>query len=46
MNKDLSETVFGGKQNNSFWQTVFETRRSPQGDTGAGKPLHLVEMIK
>ena len=23
VNRDLSETVFGGKQNNSFWKTVF-----------------------
>ena len=46
VNKDLSETVFGGKQNNSFWQTVFETGRSPQGVQVLAKPLNLVEMIK
>ena len=46
VNKDLSETAFGGKQNNSFWQTVFETGRSPQGVQVLAKPLNLVEMIK
>jgi len=25
VNRDFSETVFGGKQNNSFWKSVFET---------------------
>lgn len=46
VNKDLSETGFGGKQNNSFWQTVFETGCSPQGGQVLAKPLNLVEMIK
>jgi len=46
VNKDLSETVFGGKQINSFWQTVFESGRSPQGVQVLIKPLNLVEMIK
>lgn len=46
INKDLSETVFGGKQNNSFWQTVFETGKSPQGVQVMPKAINLVEMIK
>lgn len=46
VNKDLSATVFGGKQNNSFWQTVFETGKSPQGVPVMAKPINLVEMIK
>lgn len=46
VNINLSETVFGGKQNNSFWQTVFETGRSPHGVQVLAKPLNLVEMIK
>lgn len=45
-NKDLSATVFGGKQNNAFWQTVFETGRSPQGVQVMAKGINLVEMIK
>lgn len=46
VNKDLSETVFGGKQNNSFWQTVFETGKSPQGVQVMPQAINLVEMIK
>ncbi len=46
INKDLSATVFGGKQNNSYWQTVFETGKSPQGVQVLPKAINLVEMIK
>jgi hypothetical protein len=46
VNKDLAETVFGGKQNNSFWQTVFETGKSPHGVQVMPKAINLVEMIK
>jgi len=46
VNRDLSETVFGGKQNNNFWKTVFETGRTPQGMHVLTQPLNLIEMIK
>lgn len=46
VNTDLSATVFGGKQNNSFWKTVFETGRTPQGMEVLAAPLNLIEMIK
>ena len=46
VNKDLSATVFGGKQAPGFWQTVFETGRSPQGVQVLAKPLNLVDLIK
>jgi HNH endonuclease len=42
---ELSDTVFGGKQNNSFWKTVFETGRTPQGMEVLSKPLNLIDMI-
>lgn len=45
-NSDLSDTVFGGKQNNSFWKTVFETGRTPQGMVVLAQPLNLIDMIK
>jgi len=45
-NKELSETVFGGKQNNSFWQAVFETGKTPGGVQVMVKGLNLVEMIQ
>ena len=46
VNIDLSDTVFGGKQNNGFWKTVFETGRTPQGMMVLTQPLNLIEMIK
>ena len=46
VNVDLSDTVFGGKQNNGFWKTVFETGRTPQGMEVLAKPINLIEMIK
>jgi len=46
VNRDLSETVFGGKQNNNFWKTVFETGRTPQGMQVLAQPLNLIDMIK
>jgi hypothetical protein len=46
VNIDLSETIFGGKQNNGFWKTVFETGRTPQGMEVLVKPINLIEMIK
>ena len=45
VNRDLSETVFGGKQNNGFWKTVFETGQTPQGMQVLAKGLNLMEMI-
>jgi hypothetical protein len=46
VNTDLSETIFGGKQNNGFWKTVFETGRTPQGMVVLAQPINLIEMIK
>lgn len=46
VNWDLSETVFGGKQNNSFWRSVFETGRTPSGVEVLAKPINLNEMIQ
>ncbi len=43
---DLSDTVFGGKQNNGFWKTVFETGRTPQGMPLLTAPLNVNDMIK
>ena len=45
VNKELSATVFGGKQNYDFWQAVFETGRTPQGLQVLAAPLNLMEMI-
>lgn len=46
VNKELATTVFGGKQNYEYWQTIFETGKTPQGYQVLVKPLDLMEMIK
>ena len=46
VNIDLSDTIFGGKQNNGFWKTVFETGRTPQGMEVLAQPINLIDMIK
>ncbi len=46
VNTELSATVFGGKQNNIFWKTIFETGRTPAGMDVLAKPINLIEMIK
>lgn len=45
VNKELSNTVFGGKQGNDFWQTIFETGKSPQGIQVLAEPINLMKMI-
>ena len=46
VNRELSSTVFGGKQNYEYWQTIFETGKTPQGFQVLAKPLDLMEMIR
>ena len=46
VNTNLSDTVFGGKQNNGYWKTVFETGSTPQGMVVLAQPLNLIDMIK
>jgi len=45
VNKELSSTVFGGKQNYEYWQTIFETGKTSQGFQVLAKPLNLMDMI-
>jgi hypothetical protein len=45
INKELSSTVFGGKQINDYWQTIFETGKSPQGLQVLAEPIDLMKMI-
>lgn len=46
INKELSSTVFGGKQGNDYWQTIFETGKSSQGLQVLVEPIDLMKMIK
>jgi hypothetical protein len=43
-NNELSNTVFGGKQNNQFWQTIFSTGSTPQGFKVLVSPLNLNQL--
>lgn len=44
-NKELSSTIFGGKQNYSFWKNIFEKGQSINGEKILAKPLEIKEMI-
>ena len=46
INTELSLSVFGGKQNYEYWQTIFETAKSPQGQEVLGAPINLIDMIE
>lgn len=46
VNKELSATVFGGKQNYDYWRMIFETGRSPQELQVLPEPLNLMDMVK
>jgi len=45
-NKELSATVFGGKQVNDFWQNIFENATTPQGLRVLSEPIDLMKMIE
>jgi len=46
INRDLSYSVFGGKQTFAFWQTIFETGTSPSGQEVLTKPINLMDMMR
>jgi hypothetical protein len=46
VNRELSKTVFGGKQNYDFWQTAFESGKTPQGQQVLASPINLMQMIQ
>ncbi len=46
VNRDLSNTIFGAKQNRDFWQQIFSTGLSPQGEQVLTSGLNVMEMIK
>ena len=46
VDKNLSITVFGAKQNREFWRKVFETGSTPGGVRVLAQPLSLAEMIR
>ena len=46
IDRNLSTTVFGPKQNLDYWEKVFETGRSPSGIQILARPLDLHQMIQ
>jgi hypothetical protein len=46
IDKNLSTTVFGAKQNRDFWKKIFETGISPSGVRVLAQPLDLMRMIQ
>lgn len=45
VNSSLSITVFGGKPNHGYWETIFDTGKAPQGFPVLAEPLNLLKMI-
>ena len=45
INKQLSGTVFGGKQDHEYWKLIFETGRDRSNVQVLAKPLNLDELI-
>jgi len=45
INRPLSATVFGGKQNREYWKVIFQTGRSIEGQGVLVKPLNLDDLI-
>jgi hypothetical protein len=46
IDRELSTTVFGAKQNRDFWIAVFRTGKSPAGVQVLTKPLEIATMIR
>lgn len=44
--REFSSTLFGGKQVSSFWKTIFETGKSPQGEEVLACPINVNKMIQ
>jgi hypothetical protein len=46
VNRELSQTVFGGRQSPEYWQTVFESGKTPQGQQIMASGVNLMKMIQ
>ncbi len=45
-NKELSATLFGGKQNYDYWEHIFRTGKTLDGKQVLAKEINIIEMIK
>lgn len=46
VNVELSDSVFGGKQTNSHWKSIFTTGKTPHGVQVLAEPINLIRMIQ
>lgn len=46
INRNLSLSVFGGKRNNDYWQSIFESGQAPDGTEVMAYRINTMEMIK
>ncbi len=46
VNKDLSLSVFGGKQNNDYWQAIFESGRTLNNVEVMPSGINIMDMIR
>ena len=46
INNDLSSAVFSGKRTHDFWETIFESGKTPQGQQILTGPMDFIEMIR
>lgn len=46
VNRELSNTIFGGKQTYDFWKSIFQTGKSPQGIQVLAEPINFTKMIR
>jgi len=46
INKELSATVFGGKQNYDYWEHIFRIGQTPSGQQVLPSGLNVIEMIR
>ena len=45
-NKELSATLFGGRQNNDYWEHILKTGETIDGKKILAKGLNIIEMIR
>ena len=46
VNRDLSLSAFGSKQNIDYWQSIFEKGHAPDGSKVMPSGINIMEMIK
>jgi HNH endonuclease len=45
VNRELSNTIFGGKQTYEFWKSIFQTGKTPGGIQVLVEPINFTKMI-